>query len=111
MFRLTVINAYNSCQLYSMDQNAASQLAFDLIGPFHREKYPAITDREQAISIFLQVLYLAITDEIFVHIANRAAPSTWETIRQCLCDSLIHSKDDRVYEILILRASRRHIPA
>jgi hypothetical protein len=43
-----------------------------------------ITDREQAISIFLQVLCLAITDEILVHIANRAAPSTWETIRQSL---------------------------
>jgi hypothetical protein len=37
MFRLTVINAYNSCQLYSMDQNAAAQLAFDLIGPFQRK--------------------------------------------------------------------------
>jgi hypothetical protein len=74
-------------------------------------KYPAITDRERAISISLQVLYLAITDETFFHIANRAAPSTWGTIRQSLCDPLIHSKDDCVYEILILRASRRHIPA
>jgi hypothetical protein len=120
--RPSVINAYQECPLTSIDiwwqewrkfmfstyiqifrHDAIESnplLVFSLIRPIHRNKYPAISADEQAISTQLQLLCLAILDSIFLYIVNRVAPTTWENIRQTLCRALIHHKDERLCQIL-----------
>jgi hypothetical protein len=80
-------------------QNSGPQLVCCLIGPILRTKYPAITAEEQAVSIALQILCLAILDAIFIHILNTVAPD-WERTRRLLCDALINGKSARVCAIL-----------
>ena len=48
----------------------------------------------------LQILCLAILDSIFVHIANLAAQTSWESIRRNLCKALIKEKEQQVCRIL-----------
>ena len=89
--RPTVINAYDGGSLGSIDQwweqwrrfmfhtrvqvstgdttaakqsQVGPQLVCSLIGPILRSKYPAITVQEQAISVPLQILSLALMDAI-----------------------------------------------
>jgi hypothetical protein len=76
------------------------QLIFKLVPPILRGKYPAVTENEQAISVPLQIMCLAILDAIFVHILNSVAPLTWEGIRGQICRSLIAGKVPRVCRII-----------
>ena len=85
------------------------QLVYTLISPIHRKKYPAISVQEQAISVQLQLLCLAILDSIFIYIVTKIAPAKWEDIRQTLCRALIHGKDDRLCQILADSYQDRHI--
>ena len=71
-----------------------------MIPPILRGKYPAITEEEQAISVPLQVLCLAILDAILVHILNAVGGSCWQPIRRALCDALIAGKAPRVCAVL-----------
>ncbi len=57
------------------------QLVSSLIGPILRSKYPAVSAEEQAISVPLQILSLAIFDALLLHIVSTAAPQTWEEAR------------------------------
>jgi hypothetical protein len=120
--RPTVINSYCDSRLPSIhvwwgkwrqflfrthvqvfSQNSAKiqeQLVCSLIRPILRNKYPAITAYEQAMSVSLQILCLAILDAIFMHIVHRVAPETWEDIRSTLSNALIFGKDDRVCSII-----------
>ena len=129
--RPSVINAYQECPLTSIEiwwrewmrfmfstyvqifdlveKETAPQLVCSLIGPIHRSKYPAISAEEQAISVQLQLLCLAILDAIFIHIVNRAAPAAWERIRRTLCRALIDGKDARVCQILADSHADRHV--
>mmetsp|Transcript_16310 Transcript_16310/g.44255 ORF Transcript_16310/g.44255 Transcript_16310/m.44255 type:complete len:1173 (+) Transcript_16310:93-3611(+) len=93
MFHTKVEISFGNCE-------TKHQMVWSLIGPIPRSKYPAITPEEQAISVQLQILYLAILDAVFVFIANRVAPGRWEKIRQNLCEALIYNKDGRVCDIL-----------
>ena len=76
------------------------QLVCSLIEPIRRSKYPAITPEEEAMGSSLQILCLAILDSIFVHIANLAAQTSWESIRRNLCKALIKEKEQQVCRIL-----------
>ena len=128
--RPTVINAYSGPPLisidvwwsewkrfmfetpvavHSRDATVSPGPIYKLIGPIHRNKYPAITASEQAISAPLQLLCLAAADAILVHVVNRAAPATWEGIRRRLCDALIHGRDARACEILHCSYASSHI--
>jgi hypothetical protein len=71
-----------------------------LITPMLRGKYPAITEEEQAISVPLQILCLAILDAIFTYVLNTVSLSKWEDIRKTLCDALILGKVPKVCDIL-----------
>jgi hypothetical protein len=120
--RPTVINAYDGGPLGSIDQwwkqwrdfmfhthvqvssgdtmvAKPPQLVCSLIGPILRSKYPAITVEEQAISVPLQILSLALMDAILIYMLNRVDPS-WETIRRRLCDALIINKASKICSIL-----------
>ena len=68
------------------------ELVCQLLGPILRSKYPAISADEQAVSVPLQLLCLAIFDAILIYILNTVAPATWEDVRQNLSAALIHSK-------------------
>ena len=128
--RPTVINAYDGPLLLSVDvwwsewkrfmfetpvavhggdARGSPGPVYKLIGPIHRNKYPAITLSEQAISAPLQLLCLAAADAILVHIANRAAPASWEGIRRRLCSALIHGRDARACDILHRSYASSHI--
>ena len=88
IYRPSVINAFDGCSLSTIevwwtewkkfmfktqvqvcshrDQQCPPQLISSLIGQIHRNKYPAVTVFEQAISIPLQILCLAVLDSIFL---------------------------------------------
>ncbi len=91
------------------DGESSPQLVCDLIDPINREKYPALSVEEQAIGVPLQILCLAILDTIFIHIANRVAPTTWERIRQTLCRALIFNKIERICNILASSYHDQHV--
>ena len=91
---------YTTVEISSGEGAMAAQLVCDLIGPILRSKYPAISIKEQAISVQLQILALAILDAIFIFIVNRAFPSKWESVRTELCKGLIHNKSSRICSIL-----------
>jgi hypothetical protein len=87
-------------QIYAGSRhNSNVQLVCSLIGPILRSKYPAITSSEQAMSIPLQFLCLAILDAIFIHMLNHVDPE-WEKTRRLLCNALIKEKTTRVCAII-----------
>ena len=118
--RPSVISAYDKGRLYSIpcwwkqwkdfmfhtklqvfsEPFTEPQFVCNLIPPILRAKYPAINEEEQAISIPLQILCLAILDAIFVHIMNSVACGTWEQVRRTLCGALIQGKAARICEII-----------
>eukprot|EP00291_Cryptomonas_curvata_P021319 CAMPEP_0172161626 /NCGR_PEP_ID=MMETSP1050-20130122/6228_1 /TAXON_ID=233186 /ORGANISM="Cryptomonas curvata, Strain CCAP979/52" /LENGTH=379 /DNA_ID=CAMNT_0012831541 /DNA_START=247 /DNA_END=1382 /DNA_ORIENTATION=+ len=119
--RPTAINSYNRGSLDSVDAwwvlwkefmfhtsvevsaggraPKGPELVCRLISSIPRSKYPAITLEEQAISIPLQILCLAILDAIFVHMLNVVQPR-WEDVRRELCDALITNKAPSVCAII-----------
>ena len=122
LYRPSAINAYDGCLLSSIpvwwdewkkfmfrthvqvcspeNRDCSPQLICSLIGPIQRSKYPAISVDEQAMSIPLQILCLAVLDAIFLYVVNSVCPSRWETIRRALSRVLINGKDNRICCIL-----------
>jgi hypothetical protein len=75
------------------------ELVCNLLCPIKRSKYPAITEEEEAVSISLQLLCLAILDAIFVHMLNEVEP-LWEEVRKDLCNALIINKATNICRII-----------
>ena len=122
LYRPSVINAYCGPALTSIpvwweqwklflfhtyvevvcDSQTASQPrpVCTLFQKIQRSKYPAITAEEQALSVPLQILCLAVLDAIFLHIANSVAPVQWEELRSHLCDVMVHGKEQGVCNII-----------
>ena len=65
---------------------------FALLEPIPRTKYPALSDEEEAISIPLQALCMAIFDAIFTHLLQVVASSTWQPLKRSLCKQLYENK-------------------
>ena len=82
------------------EEQIAPQLVVQLIPPILRSKYPAISLEEQAASIPLQILCLAIMDAILLHMLNTVAPGTWQRLRKTLADALILNKQARLCQVL-----------
>jgi hypothetical protein len=70
----------------------APQVVCRLVGPILRSKYPALTAEEQAASVPLQLLCLALLDAILFHVVAAVAPETWQPVRRRLSEALIHGK-------------------
>mmetsp|Transcript_3630 Transcript_3630/g.8334 ORF Transcript_3630/g.8334 Transcript_3630/m.8334 type:complete len:669 (+) Transcript_3630:248-2254(+) len=87
-------------QVFNEDGVSPPQVVCKMIEPILHSKYPAITPEEQAISIPLQILCLAIFDSILVHMLNTVAPNTWQPLKRSLCDALISNKSKKNINIL-----------
>ena len=77
-----------------------AQVVCSLIAPILRSKYPAVSAEEQACSVPLQLLCLAIFDAVLLHIVSVAGPETWQPVRRTLCEALIRGKQERTCRIL-----------
>lgn len=73
---------------------------YEMLVPIKKSKYPTITTEEEAVSIPLQTLCCAIFDAILVHMMNKLALTTWQPLRQDMCNKLNRHKTDRTMEIL-----------
>jgi len=73
---------------------------FEMLLPIQHDKYPAISEEEQKISIPLQTLGLAIFDAALVHMLARVGRKEWQPLRTTLCNSLNLHKDDNIMRIL-----------
>jgi hypothetical protein len=71
-----------------------------LIEPILRSKYPAITADEQAVSIPLQILCLALFDATLVYLLNTVAEKSWQRIKKSLSNGLVKQKSNRTVSIL-----------
>ena len=71
-----------------------------LIEPILRSKYPAISAEEQAVSIPLQILCLALFDATLVHLLNSVAQKSWQRIKKTLSNGLVKEKCNRTISIL-----------
>jgi len=73
----------------------------ELLGKISREKYPAITEEEEAVSLPLQVLCLAIFDAILVRLMNLIMPAgTWLPIKQSIVEAIFSKKTRNTLNIL-----------
>jgi len=78
-----------------------SQLPAAMLPPIKRAKYPAVTEAEEAISVPLQALCIAIFDAVLVHIVSTASPDgTWLRLKAQMLESLYAKKDGRLMEIM-----------
>jgi len=72
----------------------------ELLGKISREKYPAITEEEEAVSLPLQVLCLAIFDAILVRLMNLIMPGAWLPIKQSIVKAIFQKKTTNTLRIL-----------
>ena len=82
-----------SIQVHSKD-------IYTLFGPIKHAKYPAITLEEEAISIPLQVVNLAIFDAILIHMMNHISVDKWQPLRKEMCENLNTKKNSISQQIL-----------
>jgi len=91
-------------------QGVESRRVCTLLQPIKRSKYPTVTQEEEAISIPLQVLALAVFDAILVHVMNVCAPSSlnWHVLKMKLCNALVVNKQTNVLRLLAEQPAYGH---
>eukprot|EP00802_Teleaulax_amphioxeia_P005775 Tamp_05779.p1 GENE.Tamp_05779~~Tamp_05779.p1 ORF type:complete len:578 (+),score=107.65 Tamp_05779:81-1736(+) len=82
------------------DTEAKMLQPFEMLQPILQSKYPDITLEEQAVSIPLQTLCMAIFDAILVHMLLHVGRDSWQPIRTNICEALNRHKNDKIKEIL-----------
>ena len=65
---------------------------FSRLETIPRAKYPALTAQEEAMSIPLQALCLAVFDAILIHMLSTVAPHSWQALKQSLHRALHEDK-------------------
>jgi hypothetical protein len=73
-------------------RGTAYPAVFSRLEPIQRAKYPAITEDEEAISVPLQLLCLAIFDAILIHVLSTVAPHDWQPLKWSLHQTLHEDK-------------------
>ena len=73
---------------------------YELFSPISKAKYPDISDEEEAASIPLQTICLAIFDSILIHMLNQVSPLHWQRVRREVCNGLNREKLDHSLSIL-----------
>lgn len=119
VMRPTVINCYNG-ELNSVEQWWPQWLEFyfnkqisvkksgalkttkiyEMIPKISKAKYPSITEAEEAVSIPLETMCMAIFDAILVHMMGVVGKTTWQPLRKDMCEKLNLKKNDRTVEIM-----------
>ena len=74
-----------------------------------RPKYPALTAAEEAASVELQALCLAVFDAVLARILFLVAPSTWQPLRRALHAGLFADKPARCVALLAARHARADV--
>ena len=91
-------------QVKVLDRNSPNTFRFlrviDMMQKIPHAKYPAISEEEEAMSIPLQLLAMAIFDGVLLHILNTVAPQTWQPIKLSLCEAFNQNKGAKVISIL-----------
>jgi hypothetical protein len=120
ILRPTVINCYEGADLSDKDAwwaawrkfvfeqsvstssggDVTTKEVFQLFDRIKHSKYPTLTEEEEAISVPLQVVSIAIFDSILVHIMNHIAPTKWQPLRQEMCENLNRKKNQISQSIL-----------
>eukprot|EP00287_Rhodomonas_sp_CCMP768_P002872 CAMPEP_0196735566 /NCGR_PEP_ID=MMETSP1091-20130531/13963_1 /TAXON_ID=302021 /ORGANISM="Rhodomonas sp., Strain CCMP768" /LENGTH=544 /DNA_ID=CAMNT_0042079217 /DNA_START=1 /DNA_END=1635 /DNA_ORIENTATION=- len=77
------------------------QVIYELLDPILQSKYPAVSPEEEAISIPLQILCLAIFDAILVHMMLSVGPRTWQHIRESIAEAMLLDKERKTAHILM----------
>mmetsp|Transcript_48300 Transcript_48300/g.134891 ORF Transcript_48300/g.134891 Transcript_48300/m.134891 type:complete len:583 (+) Transcript_48300:98-1846(+) len=73
----------------------------EMLTQISRNKYPAISEEEERLSVPLQILCLAIFDAIIVHLMNALSPEdSWQVVKSEICDKLYKGKNKRSAQIL-----------
>eukprot|EP00450_Noctiluca_scintillans_P015815 CAMPEP_0194508610 /NCGR_PEP_ID=MMETSP0253-20130528/38995_1 /TAXON_ID=2966 /ORGANISM="Noctiluca scintillans" /LENGTH=534 /DNA_ID=CAMNT_0039351673 /DNA_START=40 /DNA_END=1644 /DNA_ORIENTATION=+ len=66
-----------------------------------REKYPAITEEEERLSIPLQTLCQAIFDAVLVHIMSVLSPDgRWQNVKESIVESMFKNKGSNSMKVL-----------
>lgn len=73
---------------------------YKMIPMIKKAKYPSITEEEEAVSIPLETMCLAIFDAILVHMMTIVSAGKWQGIRNDMCLKLNKQKNARTIEIL-----------
>jgi len=82
------------------DGKVESTQIYSMLPSIKKSKYPDITAEEEAISIPLQTLCMAIFDAIQVHMMEIVGRASWQPLRADICAKLNRRKNDRTVEIL-----------
>jgi len=116
-YRPTVINCYRG-DLSSQEQwfdnwqkfffedtlqlagEEKSSFVHEMLSPIRHSKYPAITPEEELISLPLQLVCQGIFDAILVHLMNQLASTSWQPMKQEMCQNLNLQKVPRTIKIL-----------
>jgi len=77
-----------------------TESVFELFAPINRDKYPAITVEEAAVSKPLQALYLAVFDAVLLHLVHTVGPDSWLGVKRKLCAALVDGKEMRQVAVL-----------
>ena len=79
----------------------ASKRPCELISTIPRAKYPALSEEEEAMSVPLQALCLAVWDAVMLHIVCTLLPGgEWLGIKRSIVEALLKKKEPRTLEIL-----------
>ena len=80
---------------------SASKRPCELISKIPRAKYPALSEEEEAMSVPLQALGLAIWDAVMLHVVCTLSPGgEWLAIKRSIVEALLQKKEPRTLEIL-----------
>ena len=83
------------------DDGETSTPVWRLFQKIKRSKYPALSEKEERISVPLQTLCLAIFDAVLVHMINTIAPlRVWHPIKLQMSKALNAEKNERTVQIL-----------
>lgn len=110
-YRPTVINCYDKSfgsyedwwkqwKEFMFETKIQGKTPSDMLHKIPKAKYQAITVAEEAISIPLQTLAIAIFDSILVHMMMQLEKDEWQDLRKSMCHSLNLRKNSRILEIL-----------
>lgn len=87
-------------QLAGRDGAPSARRPAQLLRAIPASKYPELSAAEEAISLPLQTLCLALFDAILVHVLNTLAPGAWLPLKQQLVQRLVLGKVARTAELL-----------
>ena len=80
---------------------SSNKLPCELLTKIPRSKYPALTEEEEAISVRLQTVCLAVFDAILVHMLQTLTPDgKWVALKRSILQALTLGKESKQIEIL-----------